>query len=174
MRIGEGAAYVVVERPAEAAARGARVLGELIGYGTAFTAPESEALIVHPAVDGVARAVRAALRDAGLDPRVVDAVVTSASGLDRMDAAELLGLSRAVRDDVLCAAPKAYYGETFGASGALGLASALCWLEGAPVEPVLCGRARARVDHVLVTTVGYYGNVSAAVLRRARPELETT
>ena len=167
MRVGEGAAYVVVERPADARARGARIRGRLLGYGTAFTAPESEALIVHPSVDGVARAIRAAVRDAGLGAGDIDAVVCAASGLERFDAAELVGIGRSLHPDVLCAAPKAYCGETFGAAGAFGLATALAWLDGAPVEPVLCGRPRARLEHVVVTTVGFYGNVSAVVLGRA-------
>jgi 3-oxoacyl-(acyl-carrier-protein) synthase len=167
MRVGEGAAYVVVERPADAVARGARVRGRILGYGTAFTAPESEALIVHPSVDGVARAVRAAVRDAGLAPADIDAVVCAASGLERFDAAELVGLGRALHPDVLCASAKAYGGETFGAAGAFGLATGLAWLDGAPVAPVLCGRARGRLEHIVVTTVGFYGNVSAIVLGRA-------
>ncbi len=167
MRLGEGAAYVVVERLDEARARGAKVRALLVGYGTAFTAPESEALIVHPSVDGVTRALRAAVRDAGLAPEDIDAVVCAASGLDRFDAAELVGIGRALHPDVLCVAPKSYYGETFGAAGAFGIATALAWLDGAPVEPVLCGRRRERLEHIIVTTVGFYGNVSAVVLKRA-------
>ena len=168
MRMGEGASYVVVEREEDARARAARIRALIVGYGTAFSAPESEALIVHPSIDAVARALRAALRDAGITAQDVDVVATSASGIERMDAAELVGIARAVREDVLCAAPKAFTGETFGASGAFGIASALAWLDGAPIAPVLCGRPRASVHHVVVTTVGYYGNVSAVVLRRAR------
>jgi len=168
MRLGEGASYVVVERPAEALARGATIRGLLVGYGTAFSAPESEALIVHPSVDGVARALRAAVSDAGIRPEDVDAVVCASSGLERIDAAELVGVARALHPDVLCAAPKSYYGETFGAAGAFGLASALAWLDGAPIAPVLCGTQRERLEHIVVTTVGFYGNVSAVVLKRAK------
>lgn len=167
MRLGEGAAYLCVERMNEAKARGARLRGVLAGYGTAFDAPESEAVLVHPSIDAVTRAVRAAVRDAGIQPSDVDAVVASASGIERFDAAELMGLSRGLREDVLIAAPKSMLGETFGAHGALGMACALAWLEGATPSPVLSGRARDKINHVVVTTTGYYGNVSAAVLRRA-------
>lgn len=167
MRLGEGATYVCVERPAEARARGANVRALLVGYGTAFSPPESEALIVHPSVDGVERALRAAVRDAGISPEDVDAVVCASSGLERIDAAELVGVARALHPDVPCAAPKSYYGETFGAAGAFGLATALAWLDGAPIEPLLCGTRGARLDHIVVTTVGFYGNVSAVVLKRA-------
>jgi 3-oxoacyl-(acyl-carrier-protein) synthase len=167
MRLGEGATYVCVERLAEAHARGAKVRALIVGYGTAFSPPESEALIVHPSVDGVARAVRAAVRDAGLTPEDIDAVACSASGLERVDAAELVGLARALHPEVLCVAPKAYYGETFGAAGAFGIATALAWFDGAPVEPVLCGKLRERLEHIVVTTVGFYGNVTAIVLKRA-------
>lgn len=167
MRLGEGAAYLCVERAHEAKARGARLRGLLLGYGTAFDAPHSEAVLVHPSIDSVTRAVRAAVKDAGLSPNDIDAVVASASGIERFDAAELMGLSRGLREDVLIASPKSILGETFGAHGALGMACGLAWLEGVAPAPILSGRARDKIEHVVVTTTGYYGNVSAAVLGRA-------
>lgn len=64
--IGEGAAVFVLESEAHAKARGAAILGELAGYGASsdayhITAPESSG-------DGGARAISAALRDAGVRP----------------------------------------------------------------------------------------------------------
>ena len=64
--MGEGAAYVCVERVPAARERGANVLCRILGYSTAFEPPESEALLVHGSSDAIRRAVLGALRDAGL------------------------------------------------------------------------------------------------------------
>ncbi len=65
------------------------------------------------------------------------------------------------------ATPKAIFGETFGGAGALGMATAMAWFEGAPVAPLVSGAQPKVVRHVVVTAVGLYGNVSAVVLKRA-------
>ncbi len=167
VHLGEGAAYLVAERRDEAAARGAVVRGLIAGYGTAFEPPLSPAALVHASADSVRRAVRAALDDAGVGPRDVDAVCSAAGGLDLVDREESTGLAAALGPDVAVAAPKLVYGETFGASGALGMATALAWLAGKPVAPLISGEPPERVRTVVVTTVGFYGNVSAVVLRSA-------
>ena len=67
--MGEGAGIVVLERLEHALSRSARIYAELVGYGNTadafhFTAPE-------PGGDGMVRAMREALRDAGIGPREV-------------------------------------------------------------------------------------------------------
>ena len=65
------------------------------------------------------------------------------------------------------AAPKRVFGETLGAGGALGMAAALAWLDGVAPSCIVSGQPPARPEHVLVTSLGYYGNASAVVMRRA-------
>lgn len=163
--LGEGAAYLVVERREEAEARGVPVRALLAGYGTAFEPPLSPAVLVHASADSVRRAVRAALDDAGISPGDVDAVCCAAGGIDLIDREESAGLAAVLGTDVAVAAPKLVYGESFGASGALGMATALAWIDGAPVAPLVSGSAPGQVRTVVVTAVGFYGNVSAVVLR---------
>ena len=64
-------------------------------------------------------------------------------------------------------APKLALGETLGAGGTIGMAAALAWLGGVPVaqDLVVGGSLSARVRHVVVTSIGYYGNASAVVMR---------
>jgi 3-oxoacyl-(acyl-carrier-protein) synthase len=84
-----------------------------------------------------------------------------------MDMAEEEGLSRVLGCDVPTVATKALWGETFGAAGALSLVAALVWLEGIEAAPLLRGTPRRDVRHVLITALGYYGNVSAVIVRKA-------
>lgn len=168
MHLGEGAAYLCVERRTEAEARGAKVRALIAGYGTAFESPTEGAFLLNASPVAVARAIRLALDDAGLPPSSVDAVCASCSGLRKWDVAELYAIEQVLGPDVAVAAPKAMWGECFAGAGALGMASAVAWISSdAPVGPLLSGHVDGSCDVVVVTAVGYYGNVSAVVLKRA-------
>lgn len=167
LHLGEGAAYLAVERLAEARARGANVRALLCGYGTAFDPPRREARLLHASSSAVHRAIKQALADASVEPGEVDLVCSSVAGLRPFDQAELAGLREAFSHDVAIAAPKVIWGESFAGSGALGLAAAVAWIEGAPAAPLVRGGAPRQVKTVVVTSVGYYGNVSAVVVRAA-------
>jgi 3-oxoacyl-[acyl-carrier-protein] synthase II len=165
--LGEGAALVAVESLRRARERGAHVLAELVGYGTAFEPPVSAAQLVHASDEAVERAVRAALLDASLASSEIDLVVCAESGVNLMDLAEEEGLARVFGSDVATVAAKGLWGETFGAAAALGMAASLVWLAGAKPAPLLRGELRRPVRTVLVTTMGYYGNVSVVIVKRA-------
>ncbi len=164
-RLSEGAAFVAVETLELAKERGARVLAEAIGYGTAFVAPTSPAALLFASREALARAVRQAIDEAGIAASDIDVALSGASGIAAFDDEEL-GAIDDVLGDVAVAAPKFLYGETLGAGGALGLATAIGWFDGAAPTPLVGSKAPGRIDHVLVTSVGYYGNASAVVVRR--------
>ncbi|MDB4987934.1 MAG: 3-oxoacyl-[acyl-carrier-protein] synthase [Myxococcaceae bacterium] len=165
--LGEGAAMMVVEPLLEARERGATVLAELVGFGSAFEPPASAAQLVHASDKAVERAVVAALLDAGLERSDIDLVLCSESGVNRMDMAEEEGLARALGSDVATLATKALWGETFGASAALSIAASLAWFSGVTPAPLLRGELTRSVRTVLVTAMGYYGNVSVVIVRKA-------
>ena len=167
MLLGEGAAYLCIEQLKFAQERSARVLAEVVGYGNAFEPPASEALLVHVSERAVERTIRMALRDASLQPSDIDVVASAQSGIANFDAAELTGIRAVFGDEVAVATPKAIFGETFGAGGALAMSCAVAWLSsGAPVAPLLRGACPKTPKHALVLAVGYYGNASAVVMRR--------
>ena len=163
-RIGEGAAFLVMETPESAKARGARVLAHVTGYGTSFIAPPDETTLLYASRPAMERAAKAALRDAGVTAADVDLVVSGASGLPYFDGEELAAIA-AVVPDAAVVAPKLVLGETLGAGGSLAMAAALAWLAGAPPSPLVRGSAPAKVKTVLLTAVGSYGNASALVMR---------
>jgi 3-oxoacyl-(acyl-carrier-protein) synthase len=152
--LGEGAAFMMLEDLAVAKARSAKSLGEIIGYGTAFVAPKEESLLIGASREAIARACRQALADADVEPKDVDLVATSYAGIAQFDDEERAALAEIV-PNAAQRAPKEVFGETLGASGAMGMAAALAYLQ----EP--------KIRTVLVLTVGYYGNASAVLMRRA-------
>lgn len=166
MRLGEGAAYLSVERPAGARKRGATILGRIVGYANTFEPPHSKAVIVHASAPAITRAITMALADAKLTPADIDVVCGSASGLAPFDAAELEAVREVFGAEMGVAAPKALFGETFGAGGALAISAVLAWFDGTPLGPIVSGARPVKVDRVLVLAVGFYGNVSAVVLAR--------
>src|SRR2546421_5632462 len=67
MILGEGAAMFVIEPLEAARARGARIHAELVGFGMSADACH----ITQPSSQGATRAMRAALKDAGLPPEAI-------------------------------------------------------------------------------------------------------
>jgi 3-oxoacyl-[acyl-carrier-protein] synthase II len=85
---GEGGAILVLEEALAARSRGAHPLCALAGFGASQGLPdESDG-------QGLERAIRAALRDAGIAPGEVDAIVPQALGAPANDRCEALALSR--------------------------------------------------------------------------------
>jgi len=128
--LGEGAAFLVLESGEGAAARGARVLAEVLGHGEAFD--PSQGSDERRGAETVTRAVKLALEHAGLQAEDVSAVSAAASGHRRADAAEARGLAAALGMSVASVgvtAPKGAFGECLGASGALQAAALLAAME---------------------------------------------
>jgi 3-oxoacyl-(acyl-carrier-protein) synthase len=163
--LGEGSAFFVMEPVEHAAARDANVHAEVVGYGTAFLPPPGEALLFRASAEALERAIASALADAEIAARDVDVVASSVSGMHAFDDEELAAIQRAVGPDVAVAAPKALFGETLGAGGAMGMASVMAWMHGATPTPLVRGLAPRSVRTALVTSMGFYGNASAVVMR---------
>jgi 3-oxoacyl-[acyl-carrier-protein] synthase II len=132
---GEGAAIVILEREPHARARGARAYGEVLGYGAACDAQPGGG--IDPEGGGIELAVRAALRDSGIDPGEVGHVNAHGSGLPAMDLAEARALNRVFgRKGVPVTALKGYMGNTASGSGAIEMAASLLAVNAGFVPPV--------------------------------------
>jgi len=117
---GEGAAAVVLEKPDEARARDAKVLGEFLGSGCVTEA--SGIVDLRPDGDGVSRALELALADAGLSAADVGLIVAHGNGIRASDASEAAAIRRVFgRHPPPITAFKWAVGHLIAASGALDL-----------------------------------------------------
>ena len=118
MSVGEGAAFVVLERADRARARGARVWAELAGHGATTDAYHVTA--PHPEGEGMARAMRAALAAAGVGPGAVGYVNAHGTATLQNDRIEARAI-RAVFGEgrLLVSSTKSMIGHTMAAAGAL-------------------------------------------------------
>ena len=115
---------MVLERLAEAKARGAKIYGEVVGY--AMNSDAHDFVLPHP--ERQAECMRLALRRAGLGPRTIDIVSTHATGTASGDAQEADALRRVFANGggrTLLNNTKSFIGHAMGAAGALELAGNL-------------------------------------------------
>ena len=92
--MGEGSGALLLEAAESAEARGATVLGELLGY--AATADAYHITSPDPEAEGAVRAIESALEDAEVDPDDVDYVNAHGTGTELNDRVETLALKRAL------------------------------------------------------------------------------
>jgi 3-oxoacyl-[acyl-carrier-protein] synthase II len=133
--LSEGSVVLVVERLSKAKERGARIYGELLGYG--ITSDAQGVGLIDKSGAGIERAMQLALERADVKPEDVTAVWASACGHKYADAAERDAIERVFGSDVTVNTPKVKLGEPMGAGGVLNAALALKSWEGGDGGPVL-------------------------------------
>ncbi|GGF69020.1 3-oxoacyl-[acyl-carrier-protein] synthase 2 [Paracoccus acridae] len=181
--MGEGAGCLVLEEYEHAKARGAKIYAEILGYGLSgdayhITAPSEDG-------DGGFRAMRNALKNAGLEPSAVDYI--NAHGTSTMaDTIELGAVERLLGDhapNVVMSSTKSSIGHLLGAAGAveaifcvLAIRDGICPptinLDNPAVEPKLDLAANAavrrKVDVALSNSFGFGGTNASLVLGAVR------
>jgi 3-oxoacyl-[acyl-carrier-protein] synthase II len=115
--LGEGAGVVILERAEHARARGARIYARLAGAG--ITSDGYDIVQPHPEGDGAVRAIKAALRDAAIDPRDVVHVNAHATSTPIGDMGEIKGLHRALGDHPVLTSTKSMTGHLLGGAGSV-------------------------------------------------------
>jgi nodulation protein E len=118
MVLGEGGAMLVLEPMEAAKARGAKIYAEVCGFGMTADAFH----LTQPTTDGPARAMRNALREAGLAPEAVGYINAHGTGTAGNDPVE----TRAIRavfgphaNKLAVSSTKSLHGHALGAAGAL-------------------------------------------------------
>jgi nodulation protein E len=116
--LGEGAGMLVLEPMEKALTRGARIYGEIVGFGMSSDAGH----ITAPTTQGPAAAMRAALLDAGIAPEQIGYINAHGTGTSANDQTE----TRAIREvfgkhaeRLAVSSTKSMHGHALGAAGAL-------------------------------------------------------
>lgn len=182
LALGEGAAFLVLERESHASRRGAGVLGRVAGYasradGVHLTAPDREGR-------GLSAAVEAALRDGGCRPAEIDYVNAHGTGTPYNDWMETKALKNALGERaraVPISSIKGVLGHAFGAAGAIEAAACLLSLGRGVIPPTanfeepdpecdldyVPNRARtATVRTALSLSAGFGGQNAALLIRK--------
>jgi nodulation protein E len=116
--LGEGGAMLVLEPLEAARARGAKIYGEIAGFGMSSDAYH----ITQPSPGGAVRAMRAALSDAALQPEdigYINAHGTATQANDATETAAIRKLFGAHAEQVAVSSTKSMHGHALGAAGAI-------------------------------------------------------
>jgi 3-oxoacyl-[acyl-carrier-protein] synthase II len=136
--MGEGAGAVVLEEYDHAKSRGARIYGELIGYGLSgdayhITAPAEDG-------DGAFRCMSAAIRRAGISPADLDYINAHGTSTPLGDEIELKAVERLIGNasgNVAMSSTKSSIGHLLGAAGAVEAIFCLLAMRDGVVPPTI-------------------------------------
>ena len=136
MILGEGAAMLVLEPLERAQARGAQILGEIVGFGMSADAADLTA----PDLGGMTRAMEGALADAQLAARDIQYINAHGTGTTANDQAETQALHQVFgtqASKLAVSSTKSMVGHALGASGALEMVATLLALREGIVPPTI-------------------------------------
>ncbi len=138
LSLGEGAGILILEELEHALARGARIWGEVLGYGICaeayhLTAPE-------PSGEGIARSIRLALEDAGIAPEQVDYINAHGTGTPLNDVVETRGIKMAFGKrayEIPISSIKSMIGHCLGSAGGIEAVATLLSLNEGIIPPTI-------------------------------------
>jgi nodulation protein E len=176
---GEGAAVFVFEELDHARARGADILAEVVGFSMTSDAGD----IVVPNQEGAARAMRAAVLDAGVLPSAVGFVNAHGTATAVNDRTEIAALRQAFGADARTMAvtsTKSMHGHIMGGTGAVELLSCIAAVKDGNLAPtinfhtrdpdcdldIICNTAREKAVDVAISNAFAFGGLNAVIALR--------
>ncbi len=182
--MGEGAGVVVLERLEHARKRGAGIYAELAGYGS--TADACHLTAPDPTADGMARAMRTALADAGLEPEDVghiNAHGTSTVLNDKLESAAITAVFGPHAGRLKVSSNKSMIGHLLAAAGAVELVATVMSVRtgiipptinyetpdpDCPLDYVVRGAERIELEAAVSNSFGFGGGNACLAVRRYR------
>jgi 3-oxoacyl-[acyl-carrier-protein] synthase II len=184
LSLGEGAAFLILEEAEHARKRGAKIHAELMGYGLSgdgqhMTAPDPEGR-------GAARAMREALKDAGVGPEEVGYINAHGTATPANDASETKAIKILFGErarQIPVSASKSMIGHCLGAAGALEAVATILAIRADRIPPTIhyetpdpeCdldyvpnGARDARVKIALSNSFAFGGNNTTLVFGKWR------
>lgn len=177
LNLGEGAAYLVLERAEDAA--GKTIYAELSGYGNTNDAYHPSSLCDDG--EGPYLSMNKALHKAGLPPQAIDFVNTHGTSTENNDGVELQAMRRVFGQVPLFTSTKSYTGHTLGAASAVEAVFSILTLQHQEIYPTLNfnrpGGAdalhpvkqyiQAPVAHVMSNSFGFGGSCTSLIFSKA-------
>jgi beta-ketoacyl-acyl-carrier-protein synthase II len=177
--MGEGAAILLLEELEHARQRGARIYGEIAGFGMSSDASH----ITQPSIDGPARAVRMALAEAGVNPQEVDYINAHGTATRVNDVTETQVIKEVFKDHarkVAISSTKSMHGHAMGSTGAIELAATVLALDRGVIPPTanytqpdpecdldyVPNQAREQPVRIAVSNSFAFGGLNAVLLVR--------
>jgi 3-oxoacyl-[acyl-carrier-protein] synthase II len=180
--IGEGAGILILESLEYAERRGAKILAEIVGYGMSgdayhITAPEGNG-------DGAYRVMRAAIRDARIEPGQVDYVNAHGTSTPLGDAIETKAMKRVFGEHtqkLAVSSTKSMTGHLLGGAGGLEAGISVLALRDQALPPTINQETpdpecdldyipnhmrKAAVQHALSNSFGFGGTNAALLFKR--------
>jgi 3-oxoacyl-[acyl-carrier-protein] synthase II/nodulation protein E len=149
MTLAEGAAVLAIEALDSAQARGAEILGEIVGFGMSSDAHH----ITQPNPAGPAAAMRKAIEDAGASPDEVGYINAHGTGTEANDRVEAEAMYRVFGErarTIAVSSTKGLHGHAIGASGAMELLATVLGLQrGLMPASAGLGEGASKVDPAL-------------------------
>jgi len=182
MILGEGGGMMIIEPLESAKARGARIYCEICGLGMSSDAHH----LTQPLVDGPARAMRGALKDAGLAPEEVgyiNAHGTGTPGNDPVESQAIRAIFGAHADKLAVSSTKSMHGHALGSAGALEAVATVLALHHGILPPTanynerdpecdldyIPNNARAQKVHAALSNSFAFGGLNAVIAFRSFP-----
>ena len=180
--MGEGAGIVVLEEYEHAKRREAQILAEVVGYGASGDAYHMTAPA--PGGEGAARAIRSALKDAGISPEQIDYINAHGTSTKFNDLYETMAIKEVFGDHaykVKISSIKSMIGHLLGAAGGVEVVSSVLTLLTGVIPPTInyeepdpeCDldytpnqAVEKEVKYVLKNSFGFGGTNACLVLKK--------
>ena len=177
--MGEGAAMFLFEELEHAKQRGARIYGEISGFGLSSDASH----ITQPSIDGPARAVRMALAEAEVNPEEVDYINAHGTGTRLNDVTETQVIKEVFGEHarkLAVSSTKSMHAHVMGATGAVELAATVQAIDRGVIPPTanytkpdpecdldyVPNQAREQPVRVAISNSFAFGGLNAVLLVR--------
>lgn len=136
--LGEGSGILILEEREHAVRRGARILAEIVGYGS--TADAFRITDIHEDGRGATAAMRAALSSAGMTPKDIQYISAHGTGTEENDKIETLAIRHVFGEDakkVAISSIKSMVGHLIAAAGAVELITCVLAIRDGVVPPTI-------------------------------------
>ena len=176
--LGEGAGMVVLENMDRAIARGAHIYAEIIGFGSS----NDSSHVTQPSIAGQTRAMRKALKEAGIQPSQIDYINAHGTGTKLNDLTEAASITEIFGTNVPVSSTKSLHGHIMGATAAVEFVACMMAIKKQSLPPTAnfttpdegctldfipnIGRKNVKVDTIMSNSFAFGGTSGVLIAKK--------